>query len=426
MDRGWTGGWPRGLGEGQDGERSGRRGGHKVGGEEGVARRLWGGPGGRGVDGGPGQRVGGGTKGGGRGGGGPEGRTGSGQKVGGEEGWPEGCGEGQEGDGVDGGGWIERWPEGWGEEKEGERGGRGVARRLAVKRGWPEGWGAGQGGKGGGRGGVAGGGGRGGGGLGGLGRSSAEACARDRVDAPRPLGPSQPPNLELGGLHGADGAGPAGPAGPGAGAGAAAGPGGAGAGAGPGDGPRLPLVRRGARVPGPGPPPPPSPRRPPPAPIPRPSQGPDTFVCPTEIIAFGDRIAEFRAINTEVVACSVDSQFTHLAWINTPRKQGGLGPMKIPLLSDLTRQISKDYGVYLEDLGHTLRGLFIIDDKGVLRQITMNDLPVGRSVDETLRLVQAFQYTDKHGEVCPAGWKPGSETIRPEEAMRAWWPREEL
>ncbi|XP_053311630.1 peroxiredoxin-4 isoform X1 [Spea bombifrons] len=141
-----------------------------------------------------------------------------------------------------------------------------------------------------------------------------------------------------------------------------------------------------------------------------------TFVCPTEIIAFGDRIEEFRAINTEVVACSVDSQFTHLAWINTPRKQGGLGPMKIPLLSDLTHQISKDYGVYLEDQGHTLRGLFIIDDKGVLRQITMNDLPVGRSVDETLRLVQAFQYTDKHGEVCPAGWKPGSETIIPDPA----------
>uniref|UniRef100_K7G7T3 thioredoxin-dependent peroxiredoxin n=1 Tax=Pelodiscus sinensis TaxID=13735 RepID=K7G7T3_PELSI len=141
-----------------------------------------------------------------------------------------------------------------------------------------------------------------------------------------------------------------------------------------------------------------------------------TFVCPTEIIAFSDRIEEFRAINTEVVACSIDSQFTHLAWINTPRKQGGLGPMKIPLLSDLTHQISKDYGVYLEDQGHTLRGLFIIDDKRVLRQITMNDLPVGRSVDETLRLVQAFQYTDKHGEVCPAGWKPGSETIIPDPA----------
>ncbi|KAG2456819.1 PRDX4 protein, partial [Polypterus senegalus] len=123
-----------------------------------------------------------------------------------------------------------------------------------------------------------------------------------------------------------------------------------------------------------------------------------TFVCPTEIIAFSDRVHEFHAINAEVVACSVDSQFTHLAWINTPRKQGGLGTLKIPLLSDLTHQISKDYGVYLEDQGHTLRGLFIIDNKGVLRQITMNDLPVGRSVDETLRLVQAFQYTDKHGE----------------------------
>ncbi|XP_055659194.1 peroxiredoxin-4 isoform X1 [Falco peregrinus] len=141
-----------------------------------------------------------------------------------------------------------------------------------------------------------------------------------------------------------------------------------------------------------------------------------TFVCPTEIIAFSDRIEEFRAINTEVVACSVDSKFTHLAWINTPRKQGGLGPIRIPLLSDLTHQISKDYGVYLEDQGHTLRGLFIVDDKRILRQITMNDLPVGRSVDETLRLVQAFQYTDKRGEVCPAGWKPGSETIIPDPA----------
>uniref|UniRef100_A0A1W7R9D4 thioredoxin-dependent peroxiredoxin n=1 Tax=Hadrurus spadix TaxID=141984 RepID=A0A1W7R9D4_9SCOR len=138
-----------------------------------------------------------------------------------------------------------------------------------------------------------------------------------------------------------------------------------------------------------------------------------TFVCPTEIVAFSDRIQEFRAINTEVVACSIDSPFTHLAWINTPRKVGGLGPINIPLLSDVTHQIAKDYGVYLEDLGHTLRGLFIIDGRGILRQITMNDLPVGRSVDETLRLVQAFQYTDKHGEVCPAGWKPGGATIIP-------------
>lgn len=138
-----------------------------------------------------------------------------------------------------------------------------------------------------------------------------------------------------------------------------------------------------------------------------------TFVCPTEIIAFSDRAKEFRAINAEVVGVSVDSQFTHLAWIKTPRKDGGLGPLDIPLLSDLTHKISKDYGVYLEDAGHTLRGLFIIDGLGNLRQITMNDLPVGRSVDETLRLVQAFQYTDQHGEVCPAGWKPGADTIIP-------------
>lgn len=95
-----------------------------------------------------------------------------------------------------------------------------------------------------------------------------------------------------------------------------------------------------------------------------------------------------------MVGVSTDSQFTHLAWVNTPRKQGGLGHVNIPLLSDLTHQISKDYGVYLEHLGHSLRGLFIIDAKGIVRQITMNDLPVGRSVDETLRLVQAFQYAD--------------------------------
>ena len=128
-----------------------------------------------------------------------------------------------------------------------------------------------------------------------------------------------------------------------------------------------------------------------------------TFVCPTEIIAFSDRFKEFQDLNTEVVGISTDSQFTHLAWVNTPRKQGGLGSINLPLLSDLTHQISKDYGVYLEHLGHSLRGLFIIDGKGIVRQITMNDLPVGRSVDETLRLVQAFQYSDVHGEVCPAG-----------------------
>jgi len=142
-----------------------------------------------------------------------------------------------------------------------------------------------------------------------------------------------------------------------------------------------------------------------------------TFVCPTEIIAFSDRADEFKAMGCEVLACSVDSHFSHLAWTDTPRNKGGLGAMKIPILSDLTKQVSRDYGVLLEDAGISLRGLFIIDDKGILRQITVNDLPVGRSVDETLRLVQAFQFTDKHGEVCPAGWTPGADTIKPSDAQ---------
>ncbi|KAI7686417.1 Peroxiredoxin-2, partial [Sarcoptes scabiei] len=138
-----------------------------------------------------------------------------------------------------------------------------------------------------------------------------------------------------------------------------------------------------------------------------------TFVCPTEIIAFSDRAAEFQKLNCQVIAASTDSHYTHLAWVNTPRKEGGLGKMNIPLLADKNSKISMDYGVYLEDKGVPLRGLFIIDDKGILRQITVNDLPVGRNVDETIRLLQAFQYTDVHGEVCPANWKPGSDTIKP-------------
>ena len=138
-----------------------------------------------------------------------------------------------------------------------------------------------------------------------------------------------------------------------------------------------------------------------------------TFVCPTEIIAFSDRANEFAAINCQLIAASCDSHFSHLAWVNTPRNEGGLGKMQIPLLADKSASIAKDYQVYNEATGIPYRGLFIIDCKGNLRQITINDLPVGRSVDETLRLVQAFQYTDKHGEVCPANWKPGSKTINP-------------
>ncbi|XP_072935514.1 peroxiredoxin 2 isoform X1 [Epargyreus clarus] len=139
-----------------------------------------------------------------------------------------------------------------------------------------------------------------------------------------------------------------------------------------------------------------------------------TFVCPTEIIAFSERADDFRKIGCEVIAASTDSHFTHLAWINTPRKQGGLGPMNIPIISDKSHRIARDYGVLDDETGIPFRGLFIIDDKQNLRQITVNDLPVGRSVEETLRLVQAFQYTDKYGEVCPANWQPGSKTIKPD------------
>ncbi|XP_059161728.1 peroxiredoxin-2-like [Physella acuta] len=138
-----------------------------------------------------------------------------------------------------------------------------------------------------------------------------------------------------------------------------------------------------------------------------------TFVCPTEIIAFSDNIDKFKQLDTAVVGVSTDSHFSHLAWINTPRKQGGLGGLKYPLLADFSKNIAREYGVLIENSGVALRGLFIIDPKGIVRQITINDLPVGRSVDETVRLVQAFQYTDKHGEVCPANWKPNSDTIIP-------------
>lgn len=141
-----------------------------------------------------------------------------------------------------------------------------------------------------------------------------------------------------------------------------------------------------------------------------------TFVCPTELISFSDRINEFKELNTEVVAVSVDSHFSHLAWNNQPRKQGGLGSLKYPLLSDLTKKISQDYGVLLEKDGIALRGLFLIDPKGIVRHITVNDLPVGRSVDEVLRIVKAFQFVEKHGEVCPANWDSGKPTINPKNA----------
>lgn len=138
-----------------------------------------------------------------------------------------------------------------------------------------------------------------------------------------------------------------------------------------------------------------------------------TFVCPTEIIAFSDRIAEFEKRDVQILGASIDSHFSHLAWKNTPRKQGGIGDIKYPLIADINKSIARDYGVLLENAGIALRGLFLIDKNGVLRHQVVNDLPLGRSVDEAIRMVDALQYFEMHGEVCPANWKPGSDTIKP-------------
>eukprot|EP00744_Colponema_vietnamica_P000682 GILI01001202.1.p2 GENE.GILI01001202.1~~GILI01001202.1.p2 ORF type:complete len:242 (-),score=98.74 GILI01001202.1:52-777(-) len=145
-----------------------------------------------------------------------------------------------------------------------------------------------------------------------------------------------------------------------------------------------------------------------------------TYVCPTELTQFSDRIDEFTAIGAKVVAVSTDSHHTHLAWIRTPRNQGGLGSMKIPLVADISKTISRDYGVLVEDAsdpmyGAALRGLFVIDPQGTVRSIQINDDQVGRNVDETLRLIKAFKFADENGTVCPAGWKPGDATIKPDQ-----------
>ncbi|MBL7666098.1 MAG: peroxiredoxin [Bacteriovoracaceae bacterium] len=139
-----------------------------------------------------------------------------------------------------------------------------------------------------------------------------------------------------------------------------------------------------------------------------------TFVCPTEIIAFSDAVSKFKEVNCEIIGCSVDSFFSHLAWTQVPRNKGGLGEIKYPILADLNKTIARDYQVLMEDAGIALRGLFIIDNNDVIQHSTINNLSVGRSVDETLRLVKAYQYTAKHGEVCPAGWNEGDATMKPD------------
>lgn len=136
-----------------------------------------------------------------------------------------------------------------------------------------------------------------------------------------------------------------------------------------------------------------------------------TFVCPTEILAFSNHIEEFEKRKVQVIGCSIDSHHTHRAWRNTKIEEGGIGAIKYPLVADVKKEIAAQYGVLL-DPGMALRGTFLIDRQGIVRQETINDLGLGRSVEETLRLVDALQHTEEHGEVCPAGWQKGKTAMK--------------
>lgn len=137
-----------------------------------------------------------------------------------------------------------------------------------------------------------------------------------------------------------------------------------------------------------------------------------TFVCPTELIAFDRAKAKFEALDTELVAVSIDSAYSHFAWRNMPRKDGGVGQLAYPMVSDLAKSISRSYGI-LKDESIALRGLFLIDREGIVRHELVNDLPLGRSVEETLRMVEALQFFEANGEVCPANWHKGDEAVKP-------------
>lgn len=137
-----------------------------------------------------------------------------------------------------------------------------------------------------------------------------------------------------------------------------------------------------------------------------------TFVCPTELHAFQEKLEEFEKRNTQVIGCSVDSHYSHFAWLNTPKNKGGIQGVTYPIVSDLNKTIARDYDVLHED-GIAYRGLFLIDREGVVRHQVVNDLPLGRSVDEALRILDALIYFEKHGEVCPANWQQGKRTFKP-------------
>ena len=137
-----------------------------------------------------------------------------------------------------------------------------------------------------------------------------------------------------------------------------------------------------------------------------------TFVCPTEILSFNRAVKQFEESNCQLIGISIDSHFSHLAWKNTPIKEGGIGPIQYPLVSDLDKNISRNYQVLL-DSGIALRGLFLVDKEGIIRHQVVNDLPLGRNVNEALRILHALQYTEKHGEVCPANWQQGDDALPP-------------
>jgi peroxiredoxin 2/4 len=137
-----------------------------------------------------------------------------------------------------------------------------------------------------------------------------------------------------------------------------------------------------------------------------------TFVCPSELIALDHRVEEFKKRNVEVIGVSIDSQFTHNAWRNTPVEKGGIGPVKYTLVADVTHQIAKAYDVETPNGAVAFRGAFLIDRNGIVQHQTVNHLPLGRNIDEFIRLVDALQFTEEHGEVCPAGWKKGDKGMK--------------
>lgn len=138
-----------------------------------------------------------------------------------------------------------------------------------------------------------------------------------------------------------------------------------------------------------------------------------TFVCPTELHAFQEQLHEFEKRNTQVIGCSIDSCYSHSAWYNTPKAKGGIAGVEYPLVSDLNKNISRDYGVLIHSEGIAYRGLFLIDRNGIVRHQVVNDLPIGRSVEETLRTLDALLFFEQHGEVCPANWQKGKMSMKP-------------